>query len=108
VVCTAWLVLLFGSLTLMAQTSTGILDRALLLHQSVCGPFGIRAQMVEYPQRYHCLMRLVRSRPAWLRSTPRQARHLDEMACVWRAAEARDMGSLSPAPQHDKLMLAPR
>ena len=44
-------VLLFGSLTLMAQTSTnnatGIADRALPLKQAICGPIGIQARMVD-------------------------------------------------------------
>jgi hypothetical protein len=39
--------LLFAPMTLMAQTSTEVVDRALLLRQTICGPIGIRAQMVD-------------------------------------------------------------
>jgi hypothetical protein len=46
---TASLVLLFGSLNLMAQASTEILDRA-LLRQTVCGPIGIEARMLDTSQ----------------------------------------------------------
>src|ERR1700761_2167159 len=42
---TALLVLLFGSLNLTAQTSTGILDRA-LMRQTICGPIGVEARML--------------------------------------------------------------
>ena len=37
---------LFGPLTSMAQTSTG-LDRSLLIRQTICGPIGVRAQMAD-------------------------------------------------------------
>ncbi len=43
---TALLVLLFGSMNLVAQTSTVILDRDLLL-QTVCGPIGVQARMLD-------------------------------------------------------------
>jgi hypothetical protein len=43
---TASLVLLFGSLNLMAQTSTEILDRA-LMRQTICGPIGVEARMLD-------------------------------------------------------------
>jgi hypothetical protein len=43
---TASLVLLFGSLNLLAQTSTEILDRA-LLRQTICGPIGVQARMLD-------------------------------------------------------------
>jgi hypothetical protein len=46
---TASLVLLFGSLNLMTQTSTEILDRA-LLRQTVCGPIGVQARMIDTSQ----------------------------------------------------------
>ena len=46
---TASLVLLFGSLNLMAQTSTEILDRA-LLRQTVCDPIGLKARMLDTSQ----------------------------------------------------------
>jgi hypothetical protein len=43
---TTLLVLLFGSLNLMAQTSTEISDRA-LLRQTICGPIGVQARMLD-------------------------------------------------------------
>jgi hypothetical protein len=46
---TASLVLLFGSLNLIAQTSTGILDRA-LMRQTICGPIGVQARMLDTSQ----------------------------------------------------------
>jgi hypothetical protein len=46
---TALLVLLFGSLNLMAQTSIKILDRA-LLRETICGPIGVQARMLDTSQ----------------------------------------------------------
>jgi hypothetical protein len=43
----AALFLLLAPMTLMAQTSPEVLDRALLLRQTICGPIAIRAQMVD-------------------------------------------------------------
>lgn len=46
---TASLALLFGSLSLMAQTSKVIVERS-LLRQTICGPIGVRARMLDTSQ----------------------------------------------------------
>jgi hypothetical protein len=46
---TASLILCFASLNLMAQTSTVVLDRA-LMRQTICGPIGVEARMLDTAQ----------------------------------------------------------